>query len=200
MAAATHPDYLVEQLLINGGTAGFVSYDGQVFFGAAHESGDSGAQDNDIPATAVDAAAVSVAEFKTAFKAAVEQMLSFNDDRGEPARLTATGLVAIVPRQLLFAATEALAATVINNTSNVLAAMAKPLHLPGLTTGTEWYLAKTDGHVRPFIYQERKPIEFKAVGPGSEEEFRRDKHLYGVRGRYTVAYGEWKNIVRVTFA
>ncbi len=40
--AATHKDYLISQLLINGETSGFNSYDGVSFFNDAHVSGSSG--------------------------------------------------------------------------------------------------------------------------------------------------------------
>jgi len=39
--AASHKDFLLSQLLINGETAGFNSYDGVSFFNDAHVSGSS---------------------------------------------------------------------------------------------------------------------------------------------------------------
>jgi len=46
--AATHKDYLLTQLLINGDSAGFNGYDGVPFFSHSHVSGQSGTQDNDL--------------------------------------------------------------------------------------------------------------------------------------------------------
>src|SRR5262245_28094492 len=46
--AATHKDYLISQLLIDGATSGNNSYDGVSFFNAAHVSGASGNQSNMI--------------------------------------------------------------------------------------------------------------------------------------------------------
>ena len=40
--AATHKDYLIGQLLVNGETSGFNSYDGVSFFNDTHASGASG--------------------------------------------------------------------------------------------------------------------------------------------------------------
>jgi phage major head subunit gpT-like protein len=53
--------------------------------------------------------------------------------------------------------------------------------------------------VRPFISQDRESIEFTALADGSEESFKREKYLYGVRARYALAYGYWQHCVRVQF-
>ena len=52
--AATHKDFLISQLLINGETAGFDSYDAISFFNDSHVSGASGAQNNKLTSEAVD--------------------------------------------------------------------------------------------------------------------------------------------------
>ncbi len=45
--AAWHKDYLIAQLLLNGSSTGYNSYDGVPFFDAAHVSGASGSQANE---------------------------------------------------------------------------------------------------------------------------------------------------------
>ena len=72
--------------------------------------------------------------------------------------------------------------------------------LPWLTLATTWYLLKTDGVLRPFIFQDREPVEFTALEENSDEGFRREKFLYGVRARYRLAYGEWRFAVSNVFA
>ncbi len=42
-------------------------------------------------------------------------------------------------------------------------------------------------------------MEFKALETGSDEEFMREKYLYGVRARYRVTYGYWQYMVRNVF-
>jgi len=198
--AATHKDYLISQLLINAATAGFNSYDGVTFFNDSHQSGDSGAQDNDLTYTA-DAGdnQPTTDEFKGGLKQAIGQLLSFKDDQGEPMPLNATGLVCAVPPQMLFTALEAVNATLINQTSNVLEGAARVVSLPWLTDATAWYLLKTDGVVRPFIFQDREPVEFGSLSESSEEGFKREKLLFGARARYRLTYGYWQHAVRTTF-
>lgn len=203
--AATHKDRLVADLLVNGATSGYVSYDGVTFFNASHSSGNSGTQTNLSPASATTPAAPTTAEFKTAFENAVETMLVLKDDQGEPMNVDTGGLVVVVPPNMLFAATEALNATIISNTSNILAASAMVVSFPYLNvisgfSSAKWYLLKTSGFIRPFIFQDREPIEFASLAEGSEEEFRREKYLYGVRARYRMIYGAWQHAVQVTFS
>lgn len=104
----------------------------------------------------------------------------------------------VVPPTLYFIALEALNATLIDNTSSVLKGAAGVIVLPGLTAGTKFYLCKTDVPMRPFVHQVRIPIDFTAIGAGSEQEFKTNKHLYGVRGRYAVTYGYWQHAIEVT--
>jgi phage major head subunit gpT-like protein len=197
--AATHKDYLLSQLLINGGSAGYQSYDGVTFFNNAHVSGDSGNQDNDLGFAASDANHPTTEEFKGALKQAIGQMLSFKDDQGEPLPLNTTGMVCVVPPTMLFTAMEAVNATVVNQTSNVLQGAARIIALPWLSGADTWYLLKTDGVVRPFIFQDREPVEFGTLSESSEENFKREKLLFGVRARYRMAYGYWQFAIRNVF-
>ena len=197
--AATHPDWLIAQLLINGATAGYLSFDGLTFFNDAHVSGDSGNQDNDLTYDATDHTAVTVAEFKLALAQAMTTMLGFKDDQGQSLRLAPSGLVIIVPPALYVTALEAVGATVIASTTNILQGAARVIPLPEISTATTWYLLKTDGHIRPFIFQDRMPIEFGALEQNSETGFIREVYLYGVRARYRVTYGHWAYAVRTLF-
>ncbi|HQE27629.1 MAG TPA: Mu-like prophage major head subunit gpT family protein, partial [Phycisphaerae bacterium] len=58
---------------------------------------------------------------------------------------------------------------------------------------------KTDGVVRPFIFQDREPVEFGALTENSEEGFKREKLLFGVRARYRLTYGYWQFAIRTVF-
>lgn len=197
--AATHKDYLLSQLLILGESAGNNSYDGVSFFSAAHASGASGDQSNLMTFDATSTDAPTVSEFKEALKAAISRMLTYMDDQGEPMMMSASGLVCVVPATMLFTATEAVNATIINNQTNVLAGIASVVSFPWLTDASKWYLLKTDGVVRPFIFQDREAIEFNALTENSDEGFRREKFLFGVRARYRMAYGYWQYAVRTDF-
>lgn len=197
--AATHKDYLLGQLLVNGGTAGFNSYDGVPFFSHSHVSGQSGTQDNDIACDASVPSDPSSEEMRGAFKQAIGRLLSFKDDQGEPMALSPEGLVCVVPPSMLYAVLETVNAAMIGQTSNVLSGVARVISLPGLSAADAFYLLKTDGVVRPFIFQDREPIEFGALAEESEEGFKREKWLFGVRARYRMIYGYWQFAVRVVF-
>ena len=197
--AATHKDYLLAQLLIAGETTGNNSYDGVSFFNLAHQSGDSGEQGNLLTSPAQEVDAPTVDEFKAAIQAAVGIMLGFKDDQGEPIFISATSLAVVVPPTMLFAAAEALSAAVIDNRTNALQGLARIIAFPWLTDKSKWYLLKTDGVVRPLIFQDREPVEFNALAEDSDEGFRREKFLFGVRARYRLAYGYWQYAVRTDF-
>ncbi len=197
--AATHKDFLISQLLINGETAGFNSYDGVSFFNNSHVSGSSGAQDNLVSSTASDPENPTTDEFKTGLRTAIGTMMAFKDDQGEPMSISATGLVCIVPSLMYLTALEAINATIISSTSNIVAGAARIVGFPWLTDQSKWYLLKTDGVIRPLIFQDREPVEFNALTEDSDEGFRREKFLYGVRARYRLAYGYWQFAVRMNF-
>lgn len=196
--AATHKDYMIGQLLINGGAAGYNSYDGVTFFNTDHVSGASGSQDNKLTYNVTTPADPTVDEFKKALAQAIQQMLTYKDDQGEPMSVDVGGLTVVVPPNMLFAAQEAVGATIITNTTNVMQGVAAVKAFPYLTGTTKFYLLKTDGIIRPFVFQDREPIEFKSLDSGSEEEFKRDKYLYGVRARYRMTYGYWQYAVETT--
>lgn len=198
--AATHKDFLISQLLINGESAGFESYDGVPFFSDAHVSGASGAQDNKLTSDVADLAAPTVDEFRASIRQAIEAMLGFADDQGQPMSIAASGLFCVVPPSLFFTALEAINSTVVNNTNNALEGVARVISFPWLTDTTRWYLLKNNGVVRPFIFQDREPIEFGALAEDSEESFKREKLLFGVRARYRIAYGYWQFATRTLFS
>lgn len=198
--AATHKDYLIGQLLINGEGADYQSFDGVPFFDTQHVFGDSGEQSNLISHDVVDEDAVTTAEFKAAMQVAIARMLGFRDDQGQPLNTSADGLVAVVPPALLFPASEAVSATIVNSTTNVLSGAASIAAFPWLTDPHEWYLLKTNNVLRPFIFQDRGPIEFQALEGQSEENFMRERWMYGVRARYKIAYAQPLFAIKVTFA
>jgi phage major head subunit gpT-like protein len=197
--AATHKDYLIAQLLQAGGAAAALAYDGQPYFSDGHVSGGSGAQSNDLGAEAAIVAEPTSEEFRASLRQAISQMLTFKDDVGEPMPIAGSGLVCVVPPTMYLTALEAVNATVVNNSSNVLEGAARVITLPWLSSALTWYLLKTDGVVRPLIFQDREPVEFNALVENSEEAFKREKFLYGVRARYRMTYGYWQFAVRSVF-
>ena len=197
--AATHKDYLIAQLLISGETAGYNSYDGAPFFSTSHESGDSGQQSNLLTYNAIATNDPTVDEFKAALKQAIATMIRFKDDQGEPMHQTATSLHIVVPANLYLTVLEVVNAALIDNVSNVLQGAGQVIAVPHLVDQSKWYLLKTDAVVRPFIFQDREPVEFSSLTEEADEGFKREKYLFGVRARYRMAYGYWQNAIRTDF-
>lgn len=197
--AGSHPDKLLATLVDNGGTAGYTSYDGSTYFATDHESGDSGTQSNSLTLDATDPAAVTNDEFASAYQQAVQTMLAYKDDQGEPLNNDMGELAVLVPPPLWYVAKQALTAEILGDSTNVLSGEAKVMVFPRLTNTDMWYLCRTDVEVRPFIFQDREALDFTALAEGSEESFKREQYLYGVRARYAVAYGYWQYCVRTQF-
>ncbi len=197
--AITHPDKLLANMLEHGADSGYTSYDGSTFFATAHSSGDSGEQTNMVSMDVTNPGAPTAEEFAASYQYAVEKMLSLKDDQGEPMNSDLGKLIVLVPVNLWYQAKKALTAQVLDNSTNVLSGEAKVLVFPQLTSTDRWYLCRSDVEVRPFIFQDREPIEFTALAEGSEESFKREKYLYGVRARYALAYGYWQYCIRAQF-
>lgn len=208
--AATHKDYLISQLLINGSTAGFLSSDGVPFFDASHTWGSSGTQANeanfDISAHVAtngepdDVNQVGPATAAAGVSYAIGQLMLFKDDRGEPMNFTSTGLEIVCHPQQYISFLTAVSAAMLNQSNTVIPKFGITVTpLPWLTDVSQWYLLKTDSVLRPFIFQDREPVEFKSQAEDSVEEFLREKYLYGVRARYRLTYGRWQHAFAVNF-
>ena len=70
---------------------------------------------------------------------------------------------------------------------------------PRLTWTTKFALFRADGGVSPFIRQEEESLQISALAEGSEEEFKNDRHLYGIKAMRNVVFGYWQKACLVTF-
>lgn len=201
-AAQRHKSYLLSLLFANGGSAGFVAYDGKTFFATDHVSGDSGTQDNALTATAA-AATKTTSECKVALQAAIAAGMSYKDDQGEPLNEAATGVVVVTPPSLFFPMSEAVSAAQVSATNNVLTKLnVEVLTFSRLTLGTDFFTCFLgDSDSMPFMFQEREKLEFKALEADGDSDgaFMRDKGTAGCRARYAMAYGYWQKCVRTRF-
>ena len=204
--ALAHPRELINTLIVNGGgsTSG-LAYDGQYFFDTDHSIGDSGAQTNVLTSSQVPALTVTTATAPTPAQAAdailgiIGYMLMYKDDQGKPVNEDAQSFLVMSGTPALWAAANQ-ACTQINlpagagNSPNPLLGAGFKLRNilnPALSALTAQYVVfRTDGDVRPFIFQEELPLQMRAVAEGSELEFNEDKHRYGVKTTYNVGYGE----------
>jgi phage major head subunit gpT-like protein len=199
----SHKDYLIALLLINGGTSGYNSYDGVTFFNSAHVFGENtyepGTQSNDLTFAAAAGTTPTVQEFLDAYNQAVTALFKMKGDRSEPMMLTDSGIITIVPPDLRAVARTALNATILNNNSNVFAADSRVICFPWLTDAAKFFVFKTDAAIRPFIFQDRIPLEFVEMTPDHEHVFKTDRIMVGTRARYAMSYGRYEYAVRTTF-
>lgn len=202
--ANAHWASLLSTLIINAESA--LCYDGQYFYDTDHVEDDSGTQSNSITSDITTTTAPTSAEFQTAILMAVQKLLSFKDNQGEPMNENARKFLVVVPVPFLAAAATALGATVIGQTSNNIQALGS---LGGFTFGlavnarltwtTKFALFRADGPTAAFIRQEEEPIKVSALAEGSDIEFTHDVHRYGVKAMRNVGYGYWQRSVLTTF-
>ncbi len=204
--AAQHKDSELAGLINNGHSAGYVSYDGKTFFATDHESGASGAQSNDLtfdisavlPNEPNTPTAPSPRTMQEAVAQAIAAMSLLKDDVGEPQEIDPAGVIVVTHPSLKYAAQVGLGASVIGNTSNISQGIQRVEAFSRLTSAARFFVFKTDGHIRPFMFQDREPVEFGSLEKDSEPGFMREKYIYGVRARYRLMFAEWRYAMAVT--
>jgi phage major head subunit gpT-like protein len=181
-------------------------YDGQYFFDTDHAEGDSGSQSNDITYDAATTTAPSADEAQKAILASVQQLIGLKNDQGKPINQNARNFLVMAPVPFLMPFAQALGATVIGQTSNLVQAVSSIAGFqitlainPYLTWTTKFATFATGGMITPFIRQEEQAIQLSILGEGSDHEFHHDEHLYGAKARRNVGYGRWQKACLTTF-
>lgn len=212
---AGHWENLVSQLILAGNAA--ACYDGQYFFDTDHSEGDSGSQKNLLTATEVPALNVGTATAPTASEMAdailgvIAWFYTYKDDQGEPINGDARSFMVMTPVSLWGAAVAGVTSRLLNTGSgsrdNPLLALTENQGLtvnvavnPRLTWTTDFAVFRTDGRAKPFILQEEQGVQISALAEGSEEEFKNDRHLYGVKLIGNAGYGLWQQAIRATLS
>jgi phage major head subunit gpT-like protein len=195
---------LLSQLVVAGESQ--LCYDGQFFFDTDHVDGDSGTQDNDITHNIGTPTAPTASEMEGAVLKAVEKIMGFKDDVGEPMNENAASFLVMVPVPFMSAAAAALRNPVIadgsgsrTNTITNLGGFTFQLAVnPRLSWTDKLAVFRADGGVRALIRQEDEPVTIQAIAEGSELEFKENKHHYGVKCSRNVGYGYWQHACLVT--
>lgn len=185
--ASEHADkLLIDTIIANG-----VGYDGVAQFHDTHpiRNGEPATQDNLLAGSGTTTSA-----FATDFAAAKANILSRKAENGEPFHGGGAGLkwVVLVPVQLERAAREALNATIISNTTNVLQGQAEVIAHPRLVDVDDWYTFAVSGAAKPYIFQDRVPLEFSALEGQSDNGFFREEFHYKTRYRVGAGNGFWQ--------
>ena len=189
--ARTHPRKLFFDQLISGEIA--LGYDGVPFFSASHlESGV--AQDNTYTGTS--AGPYTTAQFAADFIGARAAMRGFKDNQGELRNEGELSLTIVGNQDLEGVIDQVLSADILDNTTNTLKGAAKKLISSRLPAGDDWYMMNTDGQLKPFVMQNRKPITFESQDKG-ERAFMRKELLFGVDYRVGFGFGVWYKAIKV---
>lgn len=210
--ANQHWEKLLSDLIATNG----LCYDGQNFFDTDHAEGDSGQQKNLLTATEVPAlnitapTAPTAAEMAEALLGVVGWFYSFKDDQGEPINGEARSFLVMVPVSFWGPAVTAVSANLLNRAAGSLdnplrGIIGQGFNLevvanPRLAWTTDFAVFRTDGRAKPFILQEEEPVTVKAVAEDSEEEFKNNRHLYGIKAIRNVGYGLWQHAIKATFS
>lgn len=213
--ANSHWGSLISDLIVAGASA--PCYDGQYFFDTDHSEGSSGTQSNSITIDLSDYPVVkagtvtlpSVAEMQFAIAKAIEAIVGFVDDQGEPMNDDASQFLVMPPIEYMNVAMQAVATPVqVAETQTALQALKSNFDIrvmpnPRLSTlaaSYQFVVFRTDSYLKSFIRQEETGVQLKVKGAGSEYEFDNDAHQYGIDTWRNAGYGMWQNSCLVTLA
>lgn len=191
-ARVSHPRKQFYNLIANGEVD--LCYDGQPFFSASHEEGESGIQSNIVTGTGV-----SFAELVADLDSCESRLLSFKDDIGEP-RNEGDIMMGVVCSELLkpkFRSLNTLdyIATGVDNPYK--GRISSIVSSSRLSDKNDFYVADLSMGVKPIIWQARQAVTFEALERGSHDSFMRKTNYYGVDSREGWGYGLWYKMVKV---
>lgn len=200
--ALTYPSKLMTALIVAGEAA--TCYDGQYFFDTDHSEGDSGSQDNDKTHAAATGTMPTVPEMRDAILEAIQAILGFKDDQGEPMNEDAKEFEVMVPVAYWAVARAAISLPVVDaGVANIIPTLADfnitLVANARLTNADRFYVFRLDAETKPFILQEEVPIYVDSIAEGSELEFKEKKHWYGVQWSGVMGYGFWQHACLMTF-
>lgn len=216
--AATHWNEILGTLIVNGeaGTS-MLAYDGQFFFDTDHaESGTS--QTNDLTATEVPAANVSTTSTLTTTEAAdvitqtMAYMMSLTDDKGEPINQGPTNVTILCTKVGHYNGIKTALGlnnlgTGSGNNNPLLAWNDFPVRVHYVTAARMtaadklyFFFGNNGMGNAPLIRQSEVDVQTQLIGAGSEEEFKNNRHLFGVKAVRGVGYGMWQKAAIVALS
>ena len=197
--AAILPQKLLSALLVANTNA----YDGVAFYhatGHVNANGDTIA--NAISVTAATGATPTNGEMETAVLTAVESILSFKDDAGEPRNEDAQKFMVHVPtamwKQLKGALKNDYVSSGVSNTLKSTDFEIVPV-MNGRLAAPYIYVFRTDSDVKPLVWQDEVPPVIDNLGEGSEYAKVNLQHLYMAKRVCNGGFGRFDQTVRVEF-
>ncbi len=214
--AISHWATLLTTLVQNGETA--ACYDGQFFFDTDHQEGDSPSQKNKLTASEYGELNVTAPTNPTANEMAdvilkmIQHMYSLKNDQNRPMNRFAREFLVMVPVGMWGNAMQAVTKANLHTGSGVRdnPLMGSGLRIsvetnPELTWTDKLAIFRTDGNAKPFIRQaelldgasqaddESLGIQVQSIAEGSEEEFKNNQWLFGIKASRNVGYGYWQH-------
>lgn len=198
--AAQLPQQLISQLIVANGNA----YDGVAYFHASsHVTPNGDTVANAISYDATSTSALTSAEATAATMKAIQQILGFKDDVGEPRNEFAQSFLVMCPINLF----DGLLASikndyVTNGVSNTLKSSGFQVELranPRLTATDKFFVFRTDSDIKPFIWQDEvMPVMTDRTPENSDKGFLEDVNLYKARRVCNAALGRFDQACQVT--
>jgi phage major head subunit gpT-like protein len=189
-----------------------VCYDGQYFFDSDHpdpSQGTSATQSNDLTYDSVSVTVPTTVEFVAATLSATKALLKMRTEKGRYLNAGAKRFTLMVPVDFMDVAAAALGATVIadtvsrTNTIQVLATLGgfgyDLVINPRLTWTTKFALFRGDRNAQALIRQQEQATQVSAIAEGSELEFQKDVHQYGLKAIRGAGLGRWQHSALLTF-
>jgi phage major head subunit gpT-like protein len=195
-----HPDILCQQV-IEAGTAN-LTFDNAAFFSASHPidtlNAAAGTQSNLFTSGTSGAMPLNNANLA----AARTRMRQFKGRDGQPLGINMTHILVppaleetanvLQSAELISPGTAAFGTAAGAPSTNTLRGTFQVIVSDRLTSDTAWYPLCLNKPIKPFVFQNRKPVEFTfMVNPNDPNVWNLDEYQYGTRARYNVGYGLW---------
>lgn len=190
VAKKSYDKFAVATIEANG-----ACYDGQDFFDTDHEEGKSGVQSNIVTGAAFSA---------NSLQSGITTMRGYKDDSWELCGINPTHVM--LPSVLEWKGKEILDPTYVSVSTDPAKAVMKGAlklivnpYLTGTDANASYYIMDLWGAVKPFIFQNRKAMQFVALDQAtSPEVFMRKKIYYWVDARFAFGYGDWRYAMKLT--
>lgn len=197
--AAVLPQKILSSLMVANSNA----YDGVAFFHATnHVTKNGDVVDNAIQVTAAAGTTPTNAEMETAVLSAVEKILSWKDDAGEPRNEDAQSFMVHVPtvmwKQLKGALKNDYVSSGVSNTLKSTEFEIVPV-MNGRLAAPYIYVFRTDADVKPFVWQDEVAPMMEPLAEGTEYAKLNLHHLYLAKRICNGGFGRFDQACRVEF-
>lgn len=205
---------LIADLLNNGTTAGtYAAYDGLAFYSASHVYG-QGVTVNNIVAFATGAGPALITAYEAAksLVKAIQQIMTFLDDRGEPINEDITDLTVVVPAignsQMAAVFYQAINLPKLDTGSgsvdNPVFGIGKAFNIHLLVspriTGNNVHLINTSANAAPVVFQENLAERLASIkGAGSDFEHDHDAWEMGMKSVGNTGFGRFTDAVQLQY-